>query len=168
MLFRLVRDHKDVYIKLLGRCEERLYQKYKKIIAAYQINKNIYFPNKYFSQKELVKESKDCLAAVALYAVDKNSYVYYADPGKVKLYTELGLPIVITKSSEISQYISKFSSGEIVVQQSESVYKAVRKIANSYSSYINGIKKFSNYFYYETYYRDRFAFLENKNDGVKR
>lgn len=161
ILFKAIKEHKNISIKLLGVCEPKLYKKYKQKIIGYGIEKNVYFPNRYFSQAELLDHAKECHVAVALYIVDKYSYVYYADPGKIRLYTELGLPIIMTKSSEVAEIIKKFSAGEVINRDSESFYKAVKKIAKNYSKYREGLAKFSKYFYFEKYYKKNFTFLES-------
>lgn len=48
---------------------------------------------------------------VAPYAQEKDSFKYYADPGKVKLYLAAGLPVVITRVPPIAEQLDAAQAG---------------------------------------------------------
>lgn len=165
VLLNLSKSYKNIYLRLLGRCDQELFKYYSKMIKTYGIKERIYFPNRFFSLEELVSESKKCLMSVGLYSVGKKSYAYYTDSGKIKLYAQLGLPIIMTDSSETAMYVKKFCAGEVITRDVESLYNAIFSISNNYSTYLKGLRKFNNYFYFETYYKDKFVFLEKNNSN---
>lgn len=152
----ILKKKKDLKIKVLGTCNQELYTKYTKLIKRWQIADRVYFPNRFVPKLET--ETYDCHIGVALYTI--NAGTYFADPGKVKAYAQLGLPILMTDAAEISGYIKKYNAGEIVKGDPDSILEAVGKIQENYCVYIAGLKKFNNYFNYKTYYPPRFAFLE--------
>ena len=159
--YEFLKSHKEYSIKIIGICDEALYKKHQKLIKDYDIISQVYFPNKFFSKKELDEISKSCHVGVALYKVSKRSATYYTDPGKVKAYAEMGLPIIMSDTSAIVPYISKFKAGEIVKLDEISLEKAIIAISSNYPLYKKGIEDFSRFFYYEKYYKESFAFLEN-------
>lgn len=157
-LFRVLKENKKVKLKVLGFCPEDLYQKYTKMIREMKIIDQVYFPNKFIENLE--EETKDCQIGVALYRDDP--VTYYTDPGKVKTYTQLGLPVMMSDISVITNYIKEFKAGEVVGREMKSINKAIEKIKNDYQEYIRGVERFNNYFYYNIYYKKAFQFLEEK------
>lgn len=160
LFFDFLKLHKEYKLKLLGVCEKKLYAKYMNIIKRYNIGDQVYFPNKFFSDKELNEISKQCQIGIALYDPDKSNVTYYTDPGKVKTYTELGLPVTMSNIPSIAPYILRFKAGEIVEKNQSSLNAALRKIKKNYPKYVDGVDKFNRYFYFEDYYKERFKFLE--------
>ena len=110
---------------------------------------------------KLENEIANSSVAIAPYRKTNDNYTYYADPGKVKTYAELGLPIIISNTTAIIPYIRRFHSGEIIQRNVKDVERAVSSIRRNYSSYIKGLSQFNKFFSYESYYRNKFSFLEN-------
>ena len=158
--YDFLKQNKEFKLKVIGVCEEKLYAKYMGIIRRLNIGDQVYFPNKFFSDEELTEISRQCQIGIALYDADKSNATYYTDPGKVKTYTELGLPVIMSNIPSIAPYILKFSAGEIVERNQSSLNAALRKIKKNYPKYVKGVEKFNRYFYSEDYYRERFKFLE--------
>lgn len=155
-VFTFLREHKDYKISIIGICDNALYKKYMNIIKQYKIQKQVYFPNKFFSDEELDNLSKTCHVGIALYNIDKSNPTYYTDPGKVKAYAELGLPIVMSDTSAIAKYIKKYKAGEVIERDEHSLKKALVRIKKNYPLYKKGLREFNNYFYYKNYYKDKF------------
>lgn len=158
-ILEFLKEHKDYKVKLLGVCEQKLYNEYQRIISKYNIKKQVYFPNKFLPENELEVESKDCHVGVALYDATPLNASYYADPGKVKSYAELELPVIMSNISDTAKYIKRFHSGEVINKTSE-LEEAFIKIKNNYKSYQKGIRLFNQHFYFESYYKKSFTFLE--------
>lgn len=148
-------------MKILGICDKELYEKHQEMIFSYKISDRVDFPNKFFFDEEMNEISKECFVGVALYTIDNTSTIYYADPGKVKTYSEMGLPVIMSKTSSIAQYVKKFHSGEVIDRDSVSLLHAIVKIKNNYQKYTEGVEKLNTYFDYEKYYKEKFRFLEN-------
>lgn len=160
LLLQVIKKNPDFYLKLLGSSTQEYYQKYKNLINKYEISKRVLFPNRMFYAKELEKESLEAIMGIALYDVTKNNASYYADPGKIKTYAQLGLPIVMTSIADIEQYIEKYSAGEIVTKNGEDVSNKIKKIATQYSAYTKGLRSFNTFFEYNSYYKKSFSFIE--------
>lgn len=159
-VFEFLRVHKEYSIKIIGAGENNLFDKYKKIIKDNKIEDRVYFPNRFFLQPELEKISKTCQVGIAMYDVDKASATYYTDPGKVKTYASLGLPVIMSNVSAVAPYVSEFGSGRVIEKSDEKLYEALFEIKNNYSKYLEGVNKFNKYFNFETYYKKSFKFLE--------
>ena len=91
--------------------------------------------------------------------MDRSNPTYYTDPGKVKAYTELHLPVVISNTSAIVPFVKKFCCGEVISNIKEELGPTLIEIKNNYEKYQNGLRKFNDHFYYEKYYGERFSFL---------
>lgn len=159
-IFSFLKTNKKFYLHILGKCDDGLYKKYMNKIKKLHIENQINFENRFFDDGEVEKISRTCKVGLALYDTGKMNMTYYTEPGKVKYYAELGLPIIMSNTSSIVEYVKKFHMGEIVSRDKSSLIKAISKISKNYSIYIEGLNKFNSYFKYERYYKSKFAFLE--------
>lgn len=162
--YEFLKANKTYNLKVIGVCDKALYKKQVTMIKSYGIEEQVYFPNRFFFDGELNEISKECFVGIALYSIDSTSTIYYADPGKVKAYTEMGLPVIMTKTSSIAPYIEKFKAGEVIDRDVTSLERAVKNIQGNYKLYTDGVEKFNKYFYFEDYYRKGFKFLEDGNN----
>lgn len=160
-LFSFLRKNTDFKLSIVGVCETRLFKKYKTVIREYNIQKQIFFPNKFFSDKTLDNLSKGCHVGIALYNTDKSNPTYYTDPGKVKAYAEMGLPIVMSNTSGVTPYIRKFHCGEIINRNEKDLKRALVKVKKNIKKYNKGLDAFNNYFYYKNYYKEKLHCLIN-------
>jgi hypothetical protein len=161
IIYEFLRLNPSYNIKILGICDRGLYQKHTEIIKQYNISDRVYFPNRFFFDNEMNEVSKSCFVGIALYTIDNTSTIYYADPGKVKTYTEMGLPVIMSKTSSIAPYIEKYKAGEVVNRNQIALKKAIERIKANYRAYTDGVNKLNKIFYYETYYCEKFSFLED-------
>lgn len=159
--YDFLRIHKEFTLKVIGICDENTYKEHMQIVKKYNIRERVYFPNRFFFDEELNEISKECFAGIALYEIDNMSTIYYADPGKVKAYTEMGLPVIMSKTSSIAPYIQECQAGELVDRNPASLWAAIGKIKNNYAKYLKGVGKLNRAFDHETYYREKFLFLED-------
>lgn len=162
-IFEFLKNHKDYSIKIIGAGEDKLFSKYKTIISKNGIEKQVYFPNRFFSDSELVEISKSCQIGIAVYDTSPLSATYYTDPGKVKTYATLGLPIIMSNVSAIVPYVKRFQCGKVIDINNEELEDALFDMKRNYKKYLEGLRRFNKYFYYETYYKRAFNFLENNN-----
>lgn len=160
--FTFLKKRPKYFLNILGKCDQDLYNKYITRVKKLGIEKQVYFPNKFFSDEEVENISKTCKVGLALYDTSKQNMTYYTEPGKIKFYAELGLPVIMSDTSSIKEYVKKFHTGEIVKRNNKSVGQALVKISKKYGEYSEGLKKFNAYFSYEKYYRTKFTFLETK------
>lgn len=160
IVFEFLKTHRAYRLSILGMCDQNLYRRYKRLFKTHGIEKQIYFPNRFIPEEELQAMSKKCFVGVAPYTTGKDNGTYYIDPGKVKAYTEFGLPVVMSNTSSIVSYIKRFKAGEVINRDATDLARALERIRNNYPLYLEGVKKFNTYFYFDTYYQKKFAFLE--------
>ena len=160
-LLGFLKYHRNYRLNIIGICEDKLFSQYQRTIKKYGLKNRVFFPNIFFTDSELDNLSRTCHIGIALYDTSKKSSTYYTDPGKVKAYAEMGLPIVMSNTSAIASYVKKFKAGEVVKLDATSLERAIVAINSNYLLYKRGIRDFNNFFYYERYYKKAFAFLEN-------
>lgn len=160
LLFNFLHLHKKYSLKIIGITHGNLYEHYQKIIKDLHISNQVYYPNKFFSTEELDDISKTCFVGVAPYLTGKAYGTHFVDPGKIKAYLEMQLPVIMTNTSAVVKYIKEYGSGEIIENNISAFAKAIKKITKNYEAYVEGVKKINDHFFYETYYKDKFMFLE--------
>lgn len=160
-IFNFLKFHKHYAIKIVGYCDDRVYKEFQKMIQKNNIEKQVYFPNMFLLDSELEVLSKDCQVGIALYNTAKTGSTYYTDPGKVKTYAQLGLPIIMSDIPTVAQYIRKFKCGEIIDDNGKELGKALLKMKKKYMFYREGLKEFNKFFYYDTYFKKSFKNLES-------
>ncbi|OGH11570.1 MAG: hypothetical protein A3B38_02050 [Candidatus Levybacteria bacterium RIFCSPLOWO2_01_FULL_36_13] len=160
LFFDFLKDNREYKLKIIGVCEKNLFSKYMTVIKKLKIEDRVYFPNRFFSEDELIDISRQCQIGIALYEDNPSNVTYYTDPGKVKTYLELGLPVIMSNIPSIASYIQEYKAGEIVERTQPSLTNAVKNIKMNYLGYIKGVKRFNRHFYYENYYQGKFKFLE--------
>lgn len=158
VLLSFLAKHSDYTLKIIGICSDVLFRNYQALIGQLRIGDRVFFPNKFYSDTELASAAKDCHIGIALYDTGKLNATYYTDPGKVKTYIEMGLPVVMTKTSAVAAYIRKYSCGEVIGHNSQ-LPVALEKIVRRYDSYQKGIVAFTQAFAYESYYMSAFMSL---------
>ncbi len=160
IVYQFLHEHQEYKLLVVGICDNAIYARHRKMIRDLVITRQVHFPNRFYYDDELNKLSKSCLAGLALYTTDDTNTIYYSDPGKVKAYAEMQLPVIISKTSSIMPYIKRFFAGEVIDRTPQALYRAVQKIATHYESYLVGLERFNRFFYYEDYYSKRFRHLE--------
>lgn len=160
IVYEFLKTHPTYNIKVVGICDQPLYKKHLDMIRRYKIKSQVNFPNRFFFDKELTEVSKKCFVGVALYEIDDTSTIYYADPGKVKTYSMLGIPVIMSKTSSIVPYVKKFKSGKVIDRNAPTLALAVKEIKKNYSIYKKGVDKMNEHFYFQRYYQEKFKFLE--------
>jgi hypothetical protein len=109
------------------------------------------FPNRFVSQEELSDAAAKCFCGLALYDTSPGNFTHYADPGKVKSYLEMGLPVVMTRISEIVPYVEKFKAGEVIDSMTD-IPDAVVRISSNPSVYAEGVRGLASHFEPNAYY----------------
>ncbi len=100
-------------------------------------------------------------AGLALYEHGNLNYADYTDPGKVKLYIELGIPVIMTATSPMHTEISSTHAGVVVPCNVQHLMKAMRKIQDNQSMFTEGVEKVAKKYRVESHYKTAFEFLEH-------
>lgn len=159
-LLLYAKESPDVHVSILGSCEKDLYDKYISIIHAYGITKRVWFPNRFIDDGKLREIAQTHHVGIALYETGLHTATHYTDPGKIKTYIELGLPVVMTDTSAAVYFIRKFKAGEIISSGSN-MSAALKRIQQRYRTYQDGVHLCAEYFEFTKYYREAFFVLEH-------
>ena len=113
-----------------------------------------------YVEGDLFNEILDkCSIGIATYIPDKRNVSQYGDPGKIKRYLSLGIPVIATNVFEFSEELKKSKAGAIVsYDKPEEFMGAVDKIMENYKEYSKNALKLSNKFYYKKIYPEIFEF----------
>lgn len=94
-----------------------------------------------------------CTIGIATYVPDESNVAHFGDPGKIKRYLSLGIPVIATDVFEFSKEIKKAGAGEIIdYKKSYQFVKAVKKITANYNRYQQNTVKLRKKFYYKKIY----------------
>ena len=158
-LLLFIKNTSKVQLSIIGVCETALYKEYIHSIKEYNIVDRVWFPNTFVSDEELKKLSIRHHVGIALYEKGEHTATHYTDPGKVKTYIELGLPVIMTNTSAIAPYIKQYMAGELVEEVVE-LPEVLERMKRRYDVYQKGVHAFAQYFEYEKYYNQALAVLE--------
>jgi hypothetical protein len=152
-------ENRDFTLSIVGVAANGYEKTVERMIVDRRLSDRVYFPNRFHSQGELLAIAGESIAGLALYSIGEENFTHYADPGKVKAYIEMDLPVVMTRISEVVPFIEKFHAG-VVVDGPESVGDAVRKIVREHRLYNEGVRRFNEHFEYTRLYADAFRPVE--------
>lgn len=98
-----------------------------------------------------------CTIGIATYIPDASNVSYFGDPGKIKLYLSLGIPVIATDVVEFSKEIQKAKAGEIIHSNNHKEFiTATKKIMAQYDQYVHGARQLAKKYYYKNTYSTMF------------
>ena len=147
--------NKDYSLSLMGASANGFGEEIRRRLAAGKMEERVFFPDRFVSDAELRGEAAKCFASLALYDTTPNNFTHYADPGKVKNSIEMGLPVIMTRISEIVPFVERFHAGEVIDSVRE-LPQAIAKIRRDPEFYFNGCRAFAAHFDYTRYYAANF------------
>jgi hypothetical protein len=159
-VFEFLRAHRSYRLKIIGVCQPDYFAQLQRTLARLGLDAQVFFPNRFYSEPELLEVASTCHVGLALYDTSGENFTHYADPGKVKAYAEMRLPVLMTRISDIVPYVERFGSGEVIGGLSD-LGPALERIRADYGRYQAGIARFIAHFDYEPYYRESFRALED-------
>ena len=157
-LFDFLKGHDDYRLSLIGVGQSAYVAELQTLLRQTGLGDRVFFPNRFYSEAELLDEARTCHVGIALYDTGPDNFTHYADPGKVKAYAEMRLPVVMTRISDIVPFVERFKSGEVIGRGPE-IGEALERIRGDYESYQAGVRRFVEYFHYDRYYRQAFKVL---------
>ena len=100
---------------------------------------------------------KVCSIGIATYRPDKSNVSLYGDPGKVKRYISLGIPVIITNVVKFSEEIDCAKAGiSVQYNSSRDLIDGIKKIMSNYTRYQKNAVALSKKYYYKDIYRPMF------------
>ena len=112
-----------------------LEQYFKDEVVKHKLENNVSFLGYIEDHKKIEKIVSKCKVGLAPYVPDPNSFTWYADPGKPKVYLGCGIPVIITKVPEVAYEISKREAGIAINYNSHELSEAIIKILSDNSLY---------------------------------
>ena len=125
------------------------------------ISKKVNFFGFIEKDDDILKITKRWLAAIALYKPSVTNPARYTEPGKIKFYFGYGLPIIMTNVAEISKEVLNLNAGVIVRFSVKSLSAGIDEIKKNRNLYVKGANIFINKYESNSYYKERFKFLES-------
>lgn len=102
---------------------------------------------------------RKCTIGIATYIPDPSNVSYYGDPGKVKRYLSLGIPVITTDVSEFSKELVRNHAGVVIdINKPEEIINAIKVISANYKYYSKNAMNLSNHYYYKKIYPEMFRF----------
>jgi glycosyltransferase involved in cell wall biosynthesis len=89
--------------------------------------------------EKLLEALSVCGIGLSLWKEDGNNY--YGDPGKTKLYSACGLPVIMTNNTVYSKIIQETQAGIVIDYNKASLQSAIQQLLNNYDFYKSNVKK---------------------------
>lgn len=140
---RLVEKFPEIKVRIIGHGPYA--SKLKKDIQKNGLESRFILHGFLHDDNEVYDILSHCMIGLATWTGDETDNSLYADPGKPKLYALLGLPVIITSATWISQLIAQTGAGEVINYSVEEFIFAVEKIITNddkFLKYLDGVKKF--------------------------
>lgn len=153
----IAKKDSKLFVEFVG--DGPLREELEKFCKKHHLTKRVTFHG-FVSNEKLLKIVKHWEVAVAPYIPQKDNPTMYTEPGKIKLYIELGLPVIMTRVSYLYKELIKYNAGAVIDFNYSSFAKAFNNIQKNYKSYKTGVEKFKKDNQFETYYQQKFKFLE--------
>lgn len=157
-LFTFLSQQRAYRLRLIGVGAPEYIAALERQVEKLHLANRVYFPNRFFSQEELLAEARLCHVGMALYDTTASNFTHYADPGKVKAYAEMHLPVVMTRISDIAPIVEVCGSG-VVIAGVDELEEALVSIREKYAHYRSGVQRFNARFEYMSYYNAAFKGL---------
>lgn len=112
---------------------------------------------------EIEEIVSNCRVGIAPYVPDPNSFTWYADPGKPKVYLGCGIPVIITKVPEVAFEISKRSAGIAINYNPHELSDAIKKLLmddKTYALYKANAIKFAHELTWDNVFTKALSVLE--------
>lgn len=113
------------------------------------LGKHVFFEGYVKSHTEVERRVSQASLALAMYDKTKDTFSYYADPGKVKVYLACGVPVLITDIPFIARQIQEQRCGFLIEYDKETIVQIIKtylKQPNMMKSYKENAEKFAKNF----------------------
>lgn len=108
-LQEVIRDIPFVKLMVIGTGPLEGY--FKQEVKRRKLVNNVIFLGYIENHDEIEEIVSKCSVGIAPYVPDPDSFTWYADPGKPKVYLGCGIPVVITRVPEVAFEIEKAGAG---------------------------------------------------------
>lgn len=139
----------DFKFKIIG--SGRYEKKLKKLAKTLNVEKYCNFVGRINDNVKMEKEISTSGVAIAPYLSTKQSYTYYADPGKVKTYLACGVPVLLTNLPWNAKEIEKRKCGKIISSEGRDLVNKLAFLMDTKTNreYRKNTTKYSSEFDYD-------------------
>lgn len=109
----------------------------KKKVNELRLNKHVQFKGFIKDDREVEKIVSQSSIGVATYTEDKDSFTYYSEAGKPKLYLGCGTPVILTNVPSIAKVIGREKAGVVINYRKDQFVNAVCEILKDEKTYKN-------------------------------
>ena len=103
---------------------------FKEEVQRRNLDGNVVFSGYVESHDEIERIISNCGVGLAPYVPDPNSFTWYADPGKPKVYLGCGIPVIVTKVPEVAFEISERRAGIAISYSAHELSDAIITLMN--------------------------------------
>ena len=103
---------------------------FKEEVKKRKMTDNVVFLGYIESPEKIDEIVAKCRVGLAPYVPDPNSFTWYADPGKPKVYLGCGIPVIITRVPEVALEISRREAGIAINYNARELVDAIIKLLN--------------------------------------
>lgn len=156
----VVKDIPSIKLIVIGTGPLETY--FKEEVKRANIADNVKFLGYIENHDEIEEIVAKCRVGLAPYVPDPNSFTWYADPGKPKVYLGCGIPVIITKVPEVAFEISKRKAGIAINYNSHELSDAIKKMLNddkAYAVYKANAIRFANELTWDSVFTTAFSKL---------
>lgn len=150
----VVKKEKDAKLLIIG--DGHLSDKLKKMTQKLGISKNVIFTGFLERHEDVDKKLKKGAIGIALFEPVIDSFEYYSDAGKPKVYLAAGMPVIITRVPEIADEIDDKKAGLIIPYSKEALTIAILNFLQNNKLYEetrkNAIKLSQKYIWNNIFY----------------
>lgn len=143
----LIKKYPKIKLTVIGSGKDS--DKLQKLITKLKLKKFVDFKGYIANFYDLTDILSQKSIGLAPYKPIKESFSYFSDPSKLKLYMCCGLPIITTDMTTMSEQISKTLSGLIIHYSEKSLADAISYLLDNkkrYQAYRNAAIKLSRQF----------------------
>lgn len=123
----IIKQNQNFVFKIIG--DGNYKDELVKLVSKLSVGKYCKFLGKIDTVK-LENEIAKSAVAIAPYLKTKDSYTYYADPGKVKTYLACGVPVLLTELPWNAKEIEKNKCGLIIRDDGSDLVEKLAKLIN--------------------------------------
>lgn len=143
--------------KLLIIGDGPLLNSLKKLTEKLKISKNVVFAGFIEMHADVDDRLRKGAIGIAMFEPVKDSYEYYSDAGKPKVYLSAGLPVIITKVPEIADEIGEYKAGVVIAYAKKELADAIIRFLVDDKVYIeyrrNAIELSKKYIWENIFYK---------------
>ncbi|MDD5043625.1 MAG: glycosyltransferase [Patescibacteria group bacterium] len=129
----VLEENPEATLTIIGTGGEE--ENLKKMAAELGLKDKVIFTGYIEDHADVERIIASCGIALAPYVPDPNSFTFFSEVGKVKVYLACGLPVIITNVPEIAMDIEKERAGFIIDYKKEDLADKINKLLSDRELY---------------------------------